>query len=268
MIKVKNEDIYEICHAVSKKLILPKYKNLKETDIMKKKNNEVVTSIDINVENKLKSYLSKILPNSNIIGEESSFTKKSILDIYKEKKYCWTIDPIDGTNNLSKGKDKFAIMIALSFFNKILQSWIYQPTTNDFFYAIRNKGSFFNNYKLKSNNTKIIKKSIGSISTKYWDSFDSEKLIKLKQKFYKISSYGSIGLEYVDIAKGVRDFAILSKLNPWDHLPGILILRESGGFDQYFDQSHYNFLLDKKNLIVASNKLLGNKIINCIREEL
>ena len=48
---------------------------------------------------------------------------------------------------------------------------------------------------------------------------------KIRKKTKPISkilpemNYGSIGYEYIDIAKGKRDFAILSKLSPWDHLP-------------------------------------------------
>jgi len=68
------------------------------------------------------------------------------------------------------------------------------------------------------------------------------------------------------MANSVRDFAVLSKLSPWDHLPGILIIREAGGFDSYFDKGMYNHLLQKKNLIVAVNRKLGNKILELIKE--
>ena len=47
--------------------------------------------------------------------------------------------------------------------------------------------------------------------------------------FNKVDSYGCIGFEYVDIVKGLRNFSILSKLSPWDHIPGILLVKESGG---------------------------------------
>ena len=57
---------------------------------------------------------------------------------------------------------------------------------------------------------------------------------------------------------------IISKLSPWDHLPGILIAREAGGIDTYFDDGQYNFLSHKKNLIVSGNKVLTDKIFNLI----
>ena len=68
------------------------------------------------------------------------------------------------------------------------------------------------------------------------------------------------------MANSVRDFAVLSKLSPWDHLPGILIIREAGGFDSYFDEGIYNHCLQKQNLVVASNTNLGNQILSLIKE--
>ena len=88
----------------------------------------------------------------------------------------------------------------------------------------------------------------------------------IKNNFAEVKSYGCIGIEYIDIANSLRDFAVLSKLSPWDHLPGILIIREAGGFDSYFDKGMYNHSLQKNNLIVARDIHLGNKILELIKE--
>ena len=78
----------------------------------------------------------------------------------------------------------------------------------------------------------------------------------LKNNFAEVRSYGWIGFEYIDIALGKRNFAILSKLSPWDHIPGILIVREAGGADFDFNKQSYNFTLRNKNLIVGNSCLL------------
>ena len=72
-------------------------------------------------------------------------------------------------------------------------------------------------------------------------------------------------MEYVDIANQYRDFMILSRLSPWDHIPGILIVNEAGGSNMHFDKNQYNHLISKKNLIVANSKFLQNNINNLIR---
>ena len=81
--------------------------------------------------------------------------------------------------------------------------------------------------------------------------------MEIKNSFGEVKSYGCIGFEYIDIANSTRQFAILSKLSPWDHLPGILIIREANGFDTYFDYGIYNHCLNKKNLICVAPDVGG-----------
>ena len=59
MIKIKNEDIQNIFYDLSKKFILPKFRNLKDSDIKRKSNNDLVTSVDIIIEEQLNIFLRK-----------------------------------------------------------------------------------------------------------------------------------------------------------------------------------------------------------------
>ena len=266
MNEINNNEIKSILFDLSNKYILPMYRNLKDTDVMKKKNNDLVTSVDLQVEKKLNNILCKLLPNSLFVGEEEFSKTPNILNNYFEKKYCWTVDPIDGTTNFAKGKEKFAVMIALSFGDQILQSWIYKPLTEELCYAIKDGGAMLNEKQIKMINSLSIDKTKGSISSKYWDDNYLNIIKNIKNNFGEVKSYGCIGFEYIDIASNIRDFAVLSKLSPWDHLPGILIIREAGGFDSYFDKGIYNHSLQKKNLIVTRDANLGNKILELIKE--
>ena len=266
MNEIDSNKIKSILFDLSKKFILPMYNNLKEVDIMRKENNDLVTSVDLRVEEELNIILQKLLPNSLFVGEEKFSKTPSILNNYNKKKYCWTVDPLDGTTNFANGKEKFAIMIALSFGEQILQSWIYKPLTEEICSAIKGEGSYINEKKIIINKTKSLKFSKGSISSKYWNNNYSKKLLEIRNYFGEVKSYGCIGFEYIDIANSIRDFAILSKLSPWDHIPGILIIREAKGFDTYFDYGIYNHCLQKQNLIVAGDSRLGNEILTLIKE--
>ena len=266
MKEINNSEIESILFDLSKKFILPKYNNLNQDEIKIKNENEIFTCVDVLVEEELCKILCKLLPGSLFVGEEKFSKFPKIINNYKENKYCWTVDPLDGTKNFVKGKEKFAVMIALTFGNKILQSWIYKPLSNEIYYAIKNQGTFFHGKKITTNRKNSIKDSIGSISTKYWDKKNLLKMQTIKLNFLEIKSYGCIGLEYVDIVNNKRDFAILSKLSPWDHISGIFLLREAGGFDCYFDKGSYNYCFQKRNLIVANNTKLGEQILSIIKE--
>ena len=269
---VDNDQIRSVLIEISKKIILPNFRNLNSNQINYKNNKDIderasiVTSVDIEVEKHLKKILPQFLKNSHFIGEEIYTHNPEILDYYNQKKYCWTVDPIDGTLNFVKGKELFAVMVALTFSNQIIQSWIYKPITEEFMYAKLNQGSYLNNKKITINNFNSISNSVGSISSKYWDK-DIEKKIKLlKNNFKDITSYGSIGCEYFDIVLGKRDFVILSKLSPWDHLSGVLLVREAGGNDSHFNNLSYKFNQKSNNLIVSSSRKLNIEIINKIKE--
>ncbi len=262
MDKVRHEDIQDICFNISKKIILPKYKNLKEKDIKYKNGSDLVTTADVAAEKELKKNLLKILPYSNFIGEEEYAVNENILKSYQDDNFCWTVDPIDGTANFVKGRDKFAIMIALTKKEKILYSWIYKPLENLMCNAILNEGSYINNIKIETKGVDRLENAIGSISTKYWDDKYWEQIKNLKNEFAEVKSYRCIGYEYIDIGQGHRNFAILSKLSPWDHIPGVLFVRESGGSDIDFDNKQYDFTRKNNNLIVGNTKEFNLKILN------
>ena len=59
---------------------------------------------------------------------------------------------------------------------------------------------------------------------------------------------------------------ILSKLSPWDHIPGILFVREAGGSDIDFDKNKYDFTKKNKNLIVSNSEDLNLKILEKLGE--
>ncbi len=266
MSEIIDNDIRDILFRVSKKNILPKYKNLNSSDIQRKNNNDLVTSVDIDVEKILEKKLTNLLPDSLFVGEELFSRNPKILDNYNQKKFCWTVDPIDGTGNFVKGEEKFAIMVALTFKDKVIQSWIYKPLIEEFSYAKLGGGAYINDKRIYNNNELTPVDPTGSISSKYWDEKYLDKIFNIKNKFKHTNSYGCIGFEYIDIAKGVRNFTILSKLFPWDHIPGTLIIQESGGHIKHFDYSSYNYIVGKNNLVVTNSIKLLNEILNLIKE--
>ena len=262
---VDHNDLKEILYNISKKIIVPSFGNLKSNQISYKNEKDIVTEIDLAVEQELSLSLPKLLKNSNFIGEEIYAKNHSILKYYLLDNYCWTVDPIDGTSNFAKSKDRFAVMVALTKNKKILQSFIYKPITEEFMYA-DSTATYLDNKIIKLNKYTEIENSIGSISTKYWDEAKKTTLLTIKDNFKNINSYGSIGCEYFDIALGKRDFALLSRLHPWDHIPGVFIVRQAGGHDCHFNKKEYKFYEDSKNLVVSNSQKLSNEILNLIGE--
>ena len=263
---INPNDLREILFNLSKNIIIPSFGNLKKNQITYKNGKDIVTDIDVMVEDELRKFLLKLVKNSNFIGEEIYSKNSKILNYYLSDDYCWTVDPIDGTKNFAKANEKFAVMIALTKKTQIIQSFIYKPLTEEYIYADIT-GTYLNNNKIYLNKKIKVENAIGSISTKYWEEEKQKKIFSLNDKFQKINSYGSIGCEYFDIASGLRNFAVLSKLHPWDHIPGVFIVRQAGGHDCHFDKKEYKFYEDSSNLIVSNSKSLNYDILNLIEGE-
>ena len=263
---INPNNLREILYNISKKTILPSFGNLAENQISYKNGKDIVTDTDISVETELSTLLPKLLKNSQFIGEETYTKSPSILNYYLSGQYCWTVDPIDGTSNFAKSNERFAVMVALTKYKKIIQSFIYKPITEEFMTADRT-GTFLDNKKITLSKRTKIENANGSISLKYWDEGKKKKIITIKDKFKNINSYGSIGCEYFDIALGIRDFALLSRLYPWDHIPGVFIVRQAGGHDCHFDKIEYKFYKNSKNLIVSNSMNLNYEILNIIEEK-
>ena len=67
---VDNDHIRSVLFEISNNQILPNFRNLKTNQINYKNNKDIVTSVDIEVENYLKKILPQFLKNSLFIGEE------------------------------------------------------------------------------------------------------------------------------------------------------------------------------------------------------
>ena len=79
---VDPNDLKEILYNISKKIIVPSFGNLKSNQISYKNEKDIVTEIDLAVEQELSLSLPKLLKNSNFIGEEIYAKNPSILKYY------------------------------------------------------------------------------------------------------------------------------------------------------------------------------------------
>ena len=81
---VDNEEVKSILYSISKEKLLPNFKNLKPDQIKYKNNKDIVTSIDIEIENTLKKILPQFIKNSNFVGEEIYLHNPQILNFYNQ----------------------------------------------------------------------------------------------------------------------------------------------------------------------------------------
>lgn len=151
-------------------------KNIKEMEIKNKEGNDIVTAIDLYMENNIIKIIRNLFPEHSIYSEECG--KQS-----KTSEYEWFIDPIDGTINFASGLPLFSTSIALKKNNETILGIVFDYSQNDIYYAIKGKGAFCNGKKLQvSNNDKLNNSIISFCLTSHYSNEHIKDVLNVEEK--------------------------------------------------------------------------------------
>ena len=235
---------------------------LENLQVSSKGPGDFVSSADKRTEKTIIEELQKAHPEYGIITEETGIINKSNI------KNRWIIDPIDGTMNFLNGIPQFAISIAYEEDNEIICGVIFNPITNEMFCAEKGNGAFLNNTRIRVSNKKKLKdallvtggpKGASKIKNKIYSEY-----INISNNVSNIRKFGSAALDMAYVACGRFDGYWQRELNYWDIAAGVIILREAGGFIDFFEDD-INYPL-KKN-VLASNSNIHQELKELINKK-
>jgi fructose-1,6-bisphosphatase/inositol monophosphatase family enzyme len=225
--------VSDLIRQVAETEILPRYRSLSADEQWHKKVGGLVTVADIQSEKFLSSALSDLLPGSLVLGEEGSANLVQPYLCLEEDSPVWIIDPLDGTNNFAKGKEDFAVIIALSVSKNIRAGWIYAPKHQLLAVAEEGAGGWIGNERIQFSSNIQADQLRGSLGRRFRD------YPGMDDRFSSLSNASCCGMEYLDLARGKLDFAHFRRLKPWDHAAGDLLVREAGGVASGLDGTQY-----------------------------
>ena len=223
--------VSSLIREVAKAEILPRYQKLTAGDISEKKPGQLVTTADIEAERILTAELAQLLPGSVVVGEEGVAAEPGRLAAVAGEAPVWLVDPVDGTQNFADGKPVFGTMVALLIEQRTAASWIYEPVPDRMASAEAGSGAFGDGERLCTAAPVAIAEMRGRLS--------GRTAKKLEGKVGSIFNERCAAYEYLEVARGAAHFALFRRLNPWDHAPGELLVREAGGFAQRLDGTPY-----------------------------
>ena len=219
---------------------------------------DFVTSADKRTEKILVEELQKAHPEYGIITEETGIINKS------NTKNRWIIDPIDGTFNFMNGIPQFAISVGYEEENEIKCGVIFNPILNEMFCAEKGNGAYLNNSRVRVSSKKKIKDALIVTGGPKGASNKKEKIfseyINVSNNVANVRKFGSAALDLAYVACGRFDGYWQRELNYWDVAAGIIILKEAGGFIDFFEED--------KNLPLKKNILATNSLIHAELSEL
>ena len=216
-----------------------------------------VTSLDRGFEKYIRLLIQKSFSNDSVIGEEFQ-------DKFSFSDYQWCIDPIDGTRAFIIGAPTWSNLIGLSFQSKSIMGLANFPELNKYYISDEKKSYVIKNKKKsilkssKNDNLKTIK-----IIGNFHGTLSYEKQKKIIKKFgWSFRLAGFDALNYCLLAEGKVDAVIEANLKPYDILPLIPIIKNSGATVTNWKNEAAG---KGGNILATSNKKLHNKILKILR---
>lgn len=187
---------------------------------------DIVTNVDREVSEFLIGSIKKEFPTHRIYSEEGEGQEQGSDEE-------WTIDPIDGSSNFSRGIPHFAVCLGLVKEGVPVLGAVYNPVTRELFSFEKGRGVWLGGTPIHVSSVPELAKaqvlfSPGSRQASLWD-WAGRSYRALLEHALKRGILGSSALDLCFIAAGRADAGVYGTLTTKDVAAAFGILSEAGG---------------------------------------
>ena len=246
LFSVKNaSELTQVLREAAQVEVLPRFRKLEASAIRTKSGPlDLVTVADEAAEIFITRALSRLFPQAVIVGEEAASRNPALLGRLAEADMAIVVDPIDGTSNYAAGVPLFGVMAAVICGGEVVASVIHDPISDDSAVAVRGEGAW-NEAADGTRQTLSVAAAVdpsmmtGCASWRYLKAPYRDRVMRNLTRVAGSWDYRCAAHQYRTLAAGHCHFLLFNRLMPWDHLPGLLLHREAGGYSAHFDGSPY-----------------------------
>jgi len=213
-----------LVREIARDVILPRYL---KTARNRKPDGSLFTEADLESQHRFAEALPQLMPGP-VLGEEMTGTEQARL-WSAGRGGMWCIDPIDGTTNFANGIPFFAVSIAYLVEQETRFGVVYNPVTDESFYAAKGAGAFLNGVELPLRPAAPrLLDAVAGIDFKRVSRHLGDELA-VRPPYFSQRNFGSSALEWCFVAAGRLDVYLHGGQMLWDYAAGRLILSEAGG---------------------------------------
>ena len=220
--------------------------------------NDFVSYVDKGSERMIVEKLSHLLPEAGFLAEEGTSNKTGV-------KYCWVIDPLDGTTNFLHGLHPYAISIALKEFEEVVAGVVYEVSGNESFSAWKGGGAWLNGSRIHVSKADKLSDSLIATGFPYTDFNQLDAYMKCLTYFCRhthgVRRLGSAATDLAYVACGRFEAFYEYGLQPWDIAAGMLLIREAGGRVSDFSGKEKNITGEE---FVAANSAVFSEVLEIV----
>ena len=223
---------------------------------------DIVTQADGRSEQAIVIRLRNHFPKHAIVAEEGGAHAAAAAAAAggSGPRFCWYVDPLDGTTNFAHGYPWFCVSIGLAEGapgkEELLAGVVYHPVTQEMFTAARGEGAYLNNKKIHVSKIEKLATSLlgtGFPAHKRMQNPNIHYYWNFTLRSHGVRRAGSAALDLASVACGRFEGFWEFGLNPWDTAAGVLLVREAGGMVTDFSGQPYQ--LGARELMASNSRV-------------
>lgn len=187
---------------------------------------DLVTESDKHSEAIIVAKLRERFPGHAIVAEEGSRGAAA------GAKYCWHVDPLDGTTNFAHSYPCFAVSIGLLEDGEPVAGVVLNPIANELFTAARGDGACLNGKRIQVSPVEKLATSLVATGFPTHQRANNRNIYyywEFTMRSHGVRRDGSAALDLCSVACGRFEGFWEFGLNSWDTAAGMLIVQEAGG---------------------------------------
>ncbi|HLN20036.1 MAG TPA: inositol monophosphatase family protein [Bacteroidales bacterium] len=222
--------------------------------------NNFVSYVDKKSEELIVSRLRLLIPEASFKTEEGTAESSA------GAKYCWVVDPLDGTTNFMHGLPPYAVSIGFMEDDEYVAGVVYEINLDEMFSAWKGGGAWLNNKPIHVSDASRLSESLVATGFPYYNFSKMDRYMEcfswFCQNTHGVRRLGSAATDIVYIACGRFEGFYEYGLYPWDIAAAIIILREAGG--RVSDFSGNEKSLNGDEIVASTGKIFPEmlKIVN------
>jgi myo-inositol-1(or 4)-monophosphatase len=213
---------------------------------------DLVTETDRRSEAVIVARLREHFPGHAIVAEEGGGAAAA------GAKYCWHVDPVDGTTNFAHGYPCFAVSIGLAEDGAPVAGVVFNPVSGEMFTAARDEGAYLNGKRIHVSPVEKLAHSLvatGFPTHQRKSSANINYYWEFTLRSHGVRRDGSAALDLCSVACGRFDGFWEFGLNSWDTAAGMLLVQEAGGMVTDFAGDPYH--LGGPRLLASNGRIHG-----------
>ncbi len=203
---------------------------VEQLQVSRKGPSDFVSAADLRAERTLLNELRKARPGFGLTMEEGGSRPGAGEEAGTDR---WIVDPLDGTTNFLHGVPHFAISIAHEERGQVVAGIVYQPLTDELFWAVRGGGAFVNRSRLRVSARGAMADALLATGLPFRGRPKhpayGATLAAVLPRVAGVRRFGAASLDLAWVAAGRYDAFWEFDLEAWDVAAGLLLVREAGG---------------------------------------